>query len=313
MSQTALQEALLESATLNKARKRWKWTLTFVADAPEGFTKEHGVPSGHPLPAAREQDPRAVRPHYPRASQEQIALHTCRPTAPDVHPAAPTSGSSAAPPCHEHASPWRPDPGGTYRNRGRPSRSKGAEQGGVWALGAPTAPRLPWGPGLAYSACGRWRRPLSRGPREAGAPRGWKSPGAVLWAAGGMRWVALGRAALTSVCAAPRSGAFRSGDRPSLQLPFPQDRSWELRRPCASTLAPVASHACALTPAATHAWELAPAAAHAWELAPAATHARELAPAAAHSWALAPGPVGVGRGVFQPQDSWLEYPYFTFP
>ena len=177
MSQTALQEALLESATLNKGWKRWKWTLTFVANPPEGFRKEHGVPSEHPLPAAREQDPRAVRPHYPRASQEQRPLHTCRPTAPDVHPAAPTSGSSAAPPCHEHASPWRPGPGIAHRNRDRPSRSRGAEQGGVWARRAPTAPRLPWGPGPASSACGRWWRPLSRGPREARAPRGWKSPG----------------------------------------------------------------------------------------------------------------------------------------
>ena len=41
----------------------------------------------------------------------------------------------------------------------------------------PTAPRLPWGPGPASSSCGRWRRPLSRGPREARAPLGWKSPG----------------------------------------------------------------------------------------------------------------------------------------
>ena len=42
MSQTALQEALLESATLNKAWRRWKWTLTFVSDHLEGFRKEHG-------------------------------------------------------------------------------------------------------------------------------------------------------------------------------------------------------------------------------------------------------------------------------
>ena len=119
----------------------------------------------------------------------------------------------------------------------------------------------------------------------------------------GRRGHAVRGAALTCVCAAPRSGAFRSGDRPSLQLPFPQDRSWEIRRPSASALANVASHAYALSPVAAHAWELAPAAAHAWEL----------APAAAHSCALAPGPVGAGRGVCQPQDSWLEYPYFTFP
>ena len=85
---------------------------------------------------------------------------------------------------------------------------------------------------------------------------------------------AAGRAALTRVCAAPRSGVFLSGDRPRLQLPFPQNRSWELRRPCAYPLSPVAAHACALAPAATHTWELAPA--------------------AAHSCALAPGPVGVG-------------------
>ena len=84
--------------------------------------------------------------------------------------------------------------------------------------------------------------------------------------------MALGRAALTSVCAAPRSGAFRSGDRLSPQIPFPQDRSWELRRLCAYALAPVAAHAWELEPAAAHAWELAPAAAHAWELAPASTH-----------------------------------------
>ena len=55
------------------------------------------------------------------------------------------------------------------RVRGAPSRA-GCERG------APTTPPQPWGPSLASSACGRWRRPLSQGPREARAPRGWKSP-----------------------------------------------------------------------------------------------------------------------------------------
>ena len=49
---------------------------------------------------------------------------------------------------------------------------------------------------------------------------------------------------LTCVCTAPRSGAFRSGDRPSLQIPFPQDRSWEIRHPCASTLARLCTCTC---------------------------------------------------------------------
>ena len=48
-------------------------------------------------------------------------------------------------------------------------------------------------------------------------------------------------------------------------------------------------------------------------LTPVAAHACALAPAAAHACALAPGLVGAGRGVCQPQDSLLEYPYFTFP
>ena len=182
------------------------------------------------------------------------------------------------------------------RSRYRPQKQRpplaveGRRAGrGVSAQGAHRSTTA-WGPGPASSACGRWWRPLSRGPREARAPRGWKSPGR--WPLG-RRGHAVRGAALTCVCAAPRSGAFRSGDRPSLQLPFPQDRSWEIRRPSASALANVASHAYALSPVAAHAWELAPA--------------------AAHSCALAPGPVGAGRGVSQPQDYWLEYPYFTFP
>ena len=75
---------------------------------------------------------------------------------------------------------------------------------------------------------------------------------------------------------------------------FPsQDRSWEIRRPSASALANVASHAYALSPVAAHAWELALA--------------------AAHSCSLTPGLVGAGSGVCQPEDYWLDYTYFTFP
>ena len=82
----------------------------------------------------------------------------------------------------------------------------------------------------------------------------------------------------------PGLGHFAVGTDPVSNFPPPEeDRSWELRRLCACALAPVAAHACALAPAATH------------------------------SCALAPGPVGAVMGICQPQDSWLEYPYFTFP
>ena len=65
---------------------------------PEGFRKEQGVPSEHPLPAASKQDPRAVFPHHRHASPEQRPLHTCGPTAPNAHLEAPISHSLAAPP-----------------------------------------------------------------------------------------------------------------------------------------------------------------------------------------------------------------------
>ena len=51
---------------------------------------------------------------------------------------------------------------------------------------------------------------------------------------------------------------------------------------------------------------------HLWPLTPAHSHLQPLR-CRTLTCAFAPGPVGVGRGVCEPQDSWLEYPYFTFP
>ena len=76
----------------------WKCTLTFCTEPPEGFRKEQGVPSEHPLPAASEQDHWAVCPHHQHASQEQRPLYTCGLSAPDAHPVASISRCLAAPP-----------------------------------------------------------------------------------------------------------------------------------------------------------------------------------------------------------------------
>lgn len=129
-----------------------------------------------------------MRPQHPRASREQRSLHTRGPSAPDArarrrHLRAPRrhlplpdarargDGARAA----------NADPEAAPR-RGRgpappPGDSRGAEQGRLRARGAPPAPPPPWGPGPASSPCGRWRRPGSRGPREARAPRGWRGRG----------------------------------------------------------------------------------------------------------------------------------------
>ena len=63
---------------------------------------------------------------------------------------------------------------------------------------------------------------------------------------GDARWGAVGRAALIRVCTAPWSRASRSGDRPSLHLPSPQQGSWELWWLHTSALAPAPAQACAL-------------------------------------------------------------------
>lgn len=93
---------------------------------------------------------------------------------------------------------------------GQPRReeTRGRPAGKAASARAPPAPWLPWGPGPASSPCGRWRRPGSRGPREARAPG---AGGVGGWAGGGRAVGGCGRAALTRVCAAPWSRASRRG------------------------------------------------------------------------------------------------------
>ena len=104
------------------------------------------VPPEHPLPAASEQDHRAVCPHHQRASPEQRPLHTSGPSAPDTHTAAPISRSSAAPaiPDTRARSDWAQaasaDPEASSRGRGAaPPRgdSRGKGQGGLQHTGRP--------------------------------------------------------------------------------------------------------------------------------------------------------------------------------
>nr|CAI9705597.1 unnamed protein product [Rangifer tarandus platyrhynchus] len=170
-----------------------------TADPPEGFRKEQGVPFEHPLLAASEQDPLAVRPHHPRASREQRPLHTCGPTAPDAHPVASISRSSAAPPHPGSARPQQVGPGSVGRPRSCPLRS--------WA--SPAETRLERHPaGRAVSTRGPHRSTTTLGPQPAVptlrpvAAAGGGDPGAedrawlaLLWAGGvrgrwplGRRW-----------------------------------------------------------------------------------------------------------------------------
>ncbi|CAI9159179.1 unnamed protein product [Rangifer tarandus platyrhynchus] len=126
----------------------------------EGFRKEQGVPSEHPLLAASEKGPRSVCPHHPRAYREQRPLHICGPTAPNAHPAAPPSGSSAATPHPACASPQGPGPRGAHRPRGRPPWSRGAGREGC---------ECAWGPPLHDRLGAPAQRPY---PAAGGSDRG---------------------------------------------------------------------------------------------------------------------------------------------
>lgn len=222
-----------------------------------------------------------MRPQHPRASREQRSLHTRGPSAPDARA---RRRHLRAPRRH------LPLPDARARGDGARGRTQTQRPPRAAVGGQPRRQETRGAP--SREGCERAGRPPLR--RRLGAPArrphpaaGGGDPGAADrgrpalpgaggvggWAGGGRAVGGCGTAALTRVCAAPWSGASRRGDRLSLQLPFPQDASSALRLPCASALAPAAAHACA----------------------------------------LAPGHVGAGRGVGQPQDSCLEYPYFTFP
>ena len=140
-------------------------------------------------------------PHHWHSSPEQRPLHTCGPSAPDAHPAAPISRSSAAPPIQDPrarsngAQAASADPEAASRGRGAaPPRgdSRGAGQGGLQAHGSPTAPWLPWGPGPVSSPCGWWQTPRSWGPSEARTPLGWRSRGPLAFGQAGVCGEGLG-------------------------------------------------------------------------------------------------------------------------
>ena len=166
------------------------------------------------------------------------------------------------------------------------------------AAGARTPPQLPWGRGPASSPCGRWWRTQSQGPSQARALQGWKSRGPLVGGQVGARgeglWVELH---LLISALLPGPGCFTVGT--DLVFKFPS-----LRTGPGSSSLPM--------PLPSHLWPLTRAHWHLQLLTPAHSH---LQPLRCHTLtcAFAPGPVGEGRGVCQPQDSWLEYPYFTFP